>query len=109
MSGMWTAALRISTAEPSTRPVIGRRRRIARFGAGDGSSALHRDAGLPCDPPVALGSTLAYALASTRNFVQMSIFEGATEDQVYGVVVDGIDRATAAGLRALVAETTPAE
>jgi hypothetical protein len=38
-------------------------------------------ADLPCDPPGPLGSTLAYALASMRNYVQMSIFQGATEDR----------------------------
>jgi hypothetical protein len=55
-------------------------------------------ANLPTDPPVELGSTLAYALSSMRNYVQMSVFEGATEDQIYDVVVDGIDRARQARL-----------
>ena len=54
-------------------------------------------ADLSSDPPVPLGSTLAYALASMRNYVQMAIFQGATEDQVFDVVVDGIDAATRAG------------
>jgi hypothetical protein len=52
-------------------------------------------ANLPTDPPVEFGSTLAYALASVRNYVQMAVFEGAGEDQIYDVVFDGIERATA--------------
>jgi hypothetical protein len=55
-------------------------------------------ANLPTSPSVELGSTLAYALASMRNYVQMSVFEGATDDQIYDVVVDGIDRARQARL-----------
>lgn len=55
-------------------------------------------ANLPTDPPVELGSTLAYALSSMRNYVQMSVFEGASEDQICDVVFDGIDRARQARL-----------
>jgi hypothetical protein len=53
------------------------------------------EADLPVDPPVALGSTQAYALCTVRNSAMMAIHAGCSEDQVFGVVVDGIDRATA--------------
>jgi hypothetical protein len=53
------------------------------------------DAGLPVDPPVAFGSIQAYALCTVRNSAMMAIHAGCSEDQVFGVVVDGIDRATA--------------
>jgi hypothetical protein len=32
-------------------------------------------------------------LASVRNYVQMAVFDGASEDQIYDVVFDGIERA----------------
>ena len=38
----------------------------------------------------------AYALCTLRNYVMMAIHAGCSEDQVFGVVVDGIDRASAA-------------
>lgn len=53
------------------------------------------DAGLPVDPPVALGSIQAYALCTVRNYTMMAIHEGCTEGQILDVVADGIDRATA--------------
>ena len=40
----------------------------------------------------------AYALCTVRNYVMMAIHAGCSEDQVFGMVVDGIDRATAARL-----------
>jgi hypothetical protein len=58
------------------------------------------DADLPVDPPVAFGSVQAYALASLRNYVQMAVFEGASDDQIFDVVCAGLDWARA--------ETTPA-
>jgi hypothetical protein len=54
------------------------------------------DADLPVDPPVELGSMQAYALCTVRNYVMMAIHAGCSDDQVFGVVVDGIDRATRA-------------
>lgn len=57
------------------------------------------DADLPVDPPVELGSVLAYALASLRNYVEMSVFEGATDDQIHDVVFDGIEQAKRGGTR----------
>jgi hypothetical protein len=54
------------------------------------------EADLRVDPPVERGSTQAYALCTVRNYV-MAIDAGCSEDQVFGVVVDGIDRATAVG------------
>jgi hypothetical protein len=44
------------------------------------------------------GSTQAYALCTVRNYVMMAIHAGCSEDQIFGMVVDGIDRATAARL-----------
>ena len=52
-------------------------------------------ANLSTDPPVELGSTLAYALSSMRNYVQMSVFDAATDDQILDVVCAGLDWARA--------------
>lgn len=38
----------------------------------------------------------AYALWTVRNYVMMAVYAGCSEDQVFGMVVDGIDRAMAA-------------
>ena len=54
------------------------------------------DADLPVVPLVPLGSIQAYALCTVRNYTVMAIHAGCSEDQVFGIVVDGIDRATAA-------------
>lgn len=53
------------------------------------------EAALPVDPPVQFGSTQAYALCTVRNYVMMAVHAGCSEDQIYSMVVDGIDRATA--------------
>jgi hypothetical protein len=58
------------------------------------------EADLPVDPPVQFGSIQAYALCTVRNYAVMAIHSGCSEDQVFGIVVDGIDRATAARLDA---------
>jgi hypothetical protein len=56
------------------------------------------EADLPVDPPHRLGSTQAYALCTVRNYVMMAIHAGCSEDQVFDVMVDGIDRATGGGV-----------
>jgi hypothetical protein len=66
------------------------------------------DADLPVDPPVELGSTQAYALCTVKNYVMMAIHAGCSEDQVFGVVVDGIHRAMAARLPRLAVHELPA-
>jgi hypothetical protein len=60
-------------------------------------------ANLPTDPPIELGSTLAYALSSMRNYVRMAVFEGASEDMIFDCLCDALDRT-----RARRAETKPA-
>jgi hypothetical protein len=54
------------------------------------------DADLPVDPPVELGSIQAYRTTHGQELAMMAIHGGCSEDQVFGVVVNGIDRATAA-------------
>lgn len=53
------------------------------------------DADLPVVPLVPLGSIQAYALGTVPNYTVMTIHAGCSEDRVFGIVVDGIDRATA--------------
>jgi hypothetical protein len=53
------------------------------------------DTGLPVDPPVAFGSIQAYALCTVRNLRDDGDPRRLLDDQVFTMVVDGIDRATA--------------
>jgi hypothetical protein len=53
------------------------------------------EADLPVDPPGEFGSMQAYALCTVRSYAMMAIHVGCSEDQVFGMGVDGIDRATA--------------
>jgi hypothetical protein len=47
-------------------------------------------ADLPVLPPVPSGSMQQYALASMRNYAQMALFEGCSDDQLFDVVADAV-------------------
>jgi hypothetical protein len=55
-----------------------------------------RDADRSVEPPVAVGSTEASALCTVGNYAMTAIHADCSEDQVFGIMVDGIDQATAA-------------
>jgi hypothetical protein len=49
-----------------------------------------RDADRSVEPPVAVGSTEASALFTVRNYAMTAIHAGCSDDQVFGIMVDGI-------------------